>query len=83
MKLLDLYCGAGMASDGYKMAEFSEITGIDINEQPHYPYEFVKNDALKILDTSLPEKFDVIHASPPCQMHTRAKHLRKAQGGES
>jgi DNA (cytosine-5)-methyltransferase 1 len=83
MKLLDLYCGAGMAADGYVAAGF-EVTGVDINKQPSYPYEFIQADALDILnDKNFVSQFDVIHASPPCQAHTRAKHLRKAQGGES
>jgi DNA (cytosine-5)-methyltransferase 1 len=83
MKLLDLYCGAGMAADGYAAAGF-QVTGVDINKQPSYPYEFVQADALDILnDDKFVSQFDVIHASPPCQAHTRAKHLRKAQGGES
>jgi DNA (cytosine-5)-methyltransferase 1 len=83
VKLLDLYCGAGMASEGYQMAGFTHIVGIDIHAQAHYPYTFQQADALDILDTELPQDFDVIHASPPCQAHTRAKHLRSAQGRES
>jgi DNA (cytosine-5)-methyltransferase 1 len=82
MKLLDLFCGAGMASDGYVQAGWS-VEGIDINDQPNYPYHFTQADALEILNTDHPERFDAIHASPPCQAHTRAKHLRKAQGGKS
>ena len=83
MKLLDLFCGAGMASDGYVAAGF-EVTGVDLSDQPNYPYEFIKANALDVLaDEDFVNQFDVIHASPPCQMHTRAKHLRKAQGGES
>ncbi len=82
MKLLDLYCGAGMASDGYVQAGF-EVHGVDINPQPHYPYSFEQDDALEYLATDKPEEFDVIHVSPPCQAHTRAKHLRAAQKGTS
>lgn len=82
MKLLDLFCGAGMASDGYIMAGF-DVEGVDINPQPHYPYPLTQRDALEVLESDLPEEFDVIHASPPCQAHTRAKHLRAAQGGTS
>jgi DNA (cytosine-5)-methyltransferase 1 len=83
MKLLDLYCGAGMAADGYTAAGFT-VTGVDVNKQTSYPYEFIQADALDILnDEKFVSQFDVIHASPPCQAHTRAKHLRKAQGGES
>ena len=82
MRLLDLYCGAGVASDGYVAAGF-DVHGVDYNPQPNYPYSFTQADALDVLLSSTPEEFDVIHASPPCQAHTRAKHLRKAQGGTS
>jgi len=82
MKLLDLFCGAGMASDGYVAAGF-DVEGIDINPQRDYPYRFTQSDAVAVLETDYPEAFDVIHVSPPCQAHTRAKHLRNAQGGSS
>lgn len=82
MKLLDLFCGAGMASDGYTQAGF-DVFGIDIEPQRHYPYQFRQSDALAVLASDEPERFDVIHASPPCQLHTRAQHLRDAQGNES
>lgn len=83
MKLLDLFCGAGLGADGYNQAGF-EIMGMDIKNQPNYPYKFQQSDALEILkDVSFLKSFDLIHASPPCQAHTRAKHLRTAQGGKS
>lgn len=66
MRLLDLFCGAGGASVGYRRAGFSEIVGVDIRSQPNYPFHFVREDALKFpLDG-----FDLIHASPPCQAYT-------------
>jgi len=84
MRLLDLFCGAGMASDGYHAAGFTDIVGYDINNQRNYPYEFHQGDAMKVLaDVEYLSTFDLIHASPPCQAHTRAKHLRDAQGGKS
>lgn len=89
MRLLDLYSGAGLAADGYHAAGFTEIVGVDINPQPSYPYEFVQGDALEYLraivhsDDPRSHDFDAIHASPPCQEHTRAKHLRNKQGGTS
>lgn len=82
MKLLDLYCGAGMAADGYARAGF-EVTGVDLVAQPYYPYLFRQADALEILSSDLPEQFDVIHASPPCQIHTQAANLRDAQNKKS
>jgi len=72
-----------MASDGYAAAGFA-VWGRDINPQPHYPYGFAVEDAMELLkDHEFLDGFDAVHVSPPCQSHTRAKHLRTAQGGES
>lgn len=78
MRLLDLCCGAGLASDGYAQAGF-DMVGVDLFAQPEYPYEFRQADAF----TTTWVGHDAIHASFPCQAHTRAKHLRTAQGGTS
>jgi DNA (cytosine-5)-methyltransferase 1 len=81
MRLLDLYCKAGGASKGYADAGF-EVTGIDIKKQKRYPFTFIQADCLEILqDLDYLRTFDVIAASPPCQTHSRTKHLRDAQGG--
>lgn len=83
MRVLDLFCGAGMAADGYAAAGFTPV-GWDIKQRESYPYEFNRGDALEVLrDTAYLRTFDLIHASPPCQSHTRAKHLRDAQGGKA
>ena len=83
MRVLDLFCGAGMAADGYAAAGFTPV-GWDIKQRDSYPYGFHKGDALEVLrDTAYLRTFDLIHASPPCQSHTRAKHLRDAQGGKA
>lgn len=77
MRLLDLFCGAGGAAEGYRRAGFTEIVGVDINSQPRYPFKFVQADALDILDNHL-DRYDLIHASPPCQDYSRnMKHLAK------
>ena len=81
-RLLDLFCGAGMAADGYMVAGY-EVVGVDIAPQPDYPGLFIQADAMEVLASDMPGGFDLIHASPPCQSHTRAKHLRDAQGGAS
>lgn len=84
-RLLDLFSGAGGAAAGYKAAGFYVI-GIDVSPQPDYAGdEFHQMDAIRWLRVLSPitPPYDAIHASPPCQTFTRAKHLRKAQGGES
>lgn len=72
-KLLDLFCGAGGAAMGYHRAGF-EVVGVDIRNQPRYPFEFYQADALEYL-AEHGREFDVIHASPPCQGYSRMRHL--------
>lgn len=69
MRLLDLFCGAGGAAVGYHRAGFTDILGVDIKPQPHYPFAFVQGDALQYLEEHGHE-FDTIHASPPCQRYS-------------
>lgn len=65
MRILDLFCCAGGAGEGYARAGF-QVVGVDIVDRPNYPYTFVRDDALAYL-TDLGFAFDAIHASPPCQ----------------
>jgi len=81
-KLLDLYCGAGGCSEGYRRAGFAPY-GIDNNPKPlrHYPFPYICMDALETIDKLLRgegltfsngwilslHSFDAFHASPPCQ----------------
>ena len=75
--LLDLFCGAGGAGQGYRRAGF-DVLGVDINPQPDYPGDFIQADALAILQrradnprrwapSPLFHNVAAIHASPPCQ----------------
>jgi DNA (cytosine-5)-methyltransferase 1 len=64
-RLLDLFCNIGGAAAGYHRAGF-EVVGVDIADQPEYPFEFHRGDAIEFLAAHGAE-FDAIHASPPCQ----------------
>ena len=61
---------------GYYRAGFTEIIGIDIAAQPHYPFTFVQADALEYVVAHAHE-FDAIHASPPCQLFSRTRAMRR------
>lgn len=85
LTLLDLFCGAGGASVGYNRAGF-DVTGVDIRPQPHYPFKFIKGDAVEFIREHGKE-YDVIHASPPCQgysKHTRpnSKYVHYSKGSD-
>lgn len=70
--MLDLFCGAGGAAEGYHRAGFTEIVGVDLEPQPNYPFEFVQADALSWSDF---EGFDFVHASPPCQHYSVTRNI--------
>lgn len=75
VKLLDLFSGAGGCSVGYHRAGF-DVTGVDIEPHPDYPYELVVDDAVSVLgDVSWLRTFDAIHASPPCQRYVRSGNV--------
>jgi DNA (cytosine-5)-methyltransferase 1 len=75
VRILDLFCGAGGASEGYARAGF-EVVGVDIKPQPRYPFKFIEADALPFMERVDFYKwpYDAIHASPPCQAYSPLRH---------
>lgn len=87
-RVLDLFCGGGGASEGYRRAGF-EVTGVDINPQPHYPFRFLQGDAMVMLDIMAIYGgdiagiwWDAIHASPPCQAYSVMSKCRPGLADE-
>ena len=78
MRVLDLFCGAGLVADGLKAAGL-EFVGVDLHPQPRYPGPFIQHDALT-LDMRFVRSFDAIWASPPCLRDTAMKHAPGAKG---
>jgi DNA (cytosine-5)-methyltransferase 1 len=69
LRVLDLYCGAGGAAMGLHQAfPDAEIVGVDIEDQPRYPFEFCRADVMTYDLTHA--EFDFVWASPPCQRYS-------------
>lgn len=74
--ILDLFCGAGGAGEGYRRAGF-DVMGIDLLKQPSYPALALQVDAIEYLDCLLEQQQDgvpvpyaAVHASPPCPRYS-------------
>jgi len=84
IKILDLYCGDGLAATGYLSVKELlncdvEIVGIDRNPAcvNSYPGEFIHGNVRDFVSKSFFNEFDIVHASPPCQSFSRLKHFAK------
>lgn len=75
MKALDLFCKAGGTSMGLHRAGF-DVTGVDVEPQKRYPFEFVLGDALEYV-AKHGHKYDLVVAGPPCQLFSVLAPLSK------
>lgn len=80
MKILDLCCKAGGTSFGYHLAGF-DVVGVDIEPQPHFPFEFHQADGIEYLRDHWME-FDAISVSPPCQEYSKSTQQWRKEGRE-
>jgi hypothetical protein len=72
MRVLDLYCCAGGAAKGYLLAGATVVDGVDIMPRPNYcGTSFRRRDVIGLLRGWLKAgwrpRYDLVHASPPCQ----------------
>jgi len=67
-RILDLFCCAGGAAEGYFQAGF-DVVGVDIKRHKRYPFPQLQLDVVT-MDPRFVATFDAIHASPPCQFGT-------------
>ena len=84
MKVIDLFCGAGGFSEGFRQAGFNIILGIDIWDDALE--SFARNhkcDALKadIKDIDYLPDCDIIIGSPPCQNFSSLNTKKKVSEG--
>lgn len=78
-RILDLFCGAGGAGFGYSLAGF-DVVGVDVIDQPNYPFTFHKYDAVKVLEEwTNPSDYAAVHASPPCPGYANVTKWRGSQ----
>lgn len=71
---------------GYHRAGF-DVVGVDITDQPNYPFEFIKADALDVLTWLCDgvkqieplRNLSAVHASPPCQAYAPVTAWRGSQ----
>lgn len=77
-RLLDLFCGAGGAGEGYARAGF-QVLGVDLYRSPRRREPVLADDVMS-LPIEFLRMFDAIHASPPCQGYTPMRHAPGAKG---
>ena len=90
LNVLDLFCGCGGLSEGFKLSGYNIVAGIDFNQAAidTYNYNFGKNkgycfDLLEMNKEEV-EKFvkkigriDIIIGGPPCQGFSSANRYKK------
>lgn len=72
-RVIDICCCDGGISEGFNRSKlFSKIVGVDIEPHPDYPFEFIQKDFQDLDPEWIRRNFDLVHISPPCQLHSWA-----------
>lgn len=69
LKVIDLFCGAGGFSEGFKQAGYEIVLGVDMWEDALKSYEVNQECEVwkrDIIDIDILPPCDVIIGSPPC-----------------
>ncbi len=89
MNVLDLFCGCGGISEGFRLAGYNIVGGIDLNEEAIKTYSLnfpqaisLAGDILEFDDKKIKEifgkkKVDIIVGGPPCQGFSNANRWQK------
>ncbi len=63
---------------GYHQAGFT-VVGVDIAEQPYYPFRFYRGDVFDVYEHLLAQyEVAAVHASPPCQRYVTMSSRRES-----
>lgn len=88
---VDLFCGAGGLTHGFKLEGLSVVAGIDMDPACRYPYEtnnhakFIERDIVKVTASELTELFGdaditVLAGCAPCQPFSTYAHRYELDG---
>lgn len=86
--VIDLFCGAGGLSHGFKLEGFDVVAGVDIDEKCRFPFErnndapFLLEDVASIDASSLNERFSssvprILVGCAPCQPFSKYSQGRE------
>lgn len=89
MNVIDLFCGCGGISEGFRLAGFNIVGGIDFDDESIKTYQrnfpnakaicadLLQFDDKMILEEFGKEKVDIIVGGPPCQGFSAANRWQK------